>query len=379
VGGLAIVFWVSVGAVFYAYIGYPLALWAIGRLRPSPPTPPADEAALPGVSVIVPVHNEQATVGTKLENMRALDYPRDRLEILFVSDGSTDATVATIREACDAQVRVIELPERGGKAAALNAGLAAAQAPIVVFTDAAIVLRPDALRELVAPFVDPLVGCVSGEDRIAEAEGEGLYGRYELWLRRQESRLHSIVGASGSLYAQRRALCAPFIPQLAPDFLSVIRTVEQGYRAVVAPNAVGTMHAVSRPGAEFERKVRTLLRGLTTLWRFAHLLNPLRYGLFAVFLASHKLARWLVPLFMLTAFVASGLLAPSSWFYLATFAAQVAFYLMAIAAAFDVAPFASAKVPRIALYFSAVNAATLVAWIKYLGGVRQELWTPSRR
>jgi cellulose synthase/poly-beta-1,6-N-acetylglucosamine synthase-like glycosyltransferase len=376
---LALLFWLSVVAVFYAYIGYPLALWAVGRLRGDAPAPRLEGADLPGVTIIVPVHNEQSTIEAKLANMRALDYPRDRLEIVFISDGSTDRTVETIRAQADTHMRVIELPDRGGKAAALNAGLAAAQAPIVVFTDAGIVLRPDALRELVAPFADPAIGCVSGEDRIAEAEGEGLYGRYELWLRRQESRLHSIVGASGSLYAQRRAITDPFVPQLAPDFLSVLRTVERGYRAVVAPEAVGTMHAVGRPGAEFERKVRTLLRGLTTLGRFVHLLNPFRYGLFALFLASHKLARWLVPLFMVIALVTSGLLASVSWFFVLAFVAQIAFYLLALGAAAGLAPFVSAKAPRIALYFSAVNAATLVAWIKYLGGVRQELWTPSRR
>jgi cellulose synthase/poly-beta-1,6-N-acetylglucosamine synthase-like glycosyltransferase len=371
-------FWLSVFAVFYAYVGYPLTLWAIGRLRGEPAARVAGGPP-PAISMIVPVHNEQASIGAKLANMRALDYPDDRLEILFVSDGSTDRTVETIRAAADARVRVIELPARAGKAAALNAGLAAATHPILVFSDAGIVLRPDALRELVAPFADPAIGCVSGEDRIAEAEGEGLYGRYELWLRRQESQLHSIVGASGSLYAQRRDLCDPFIPALAPDFLSVLRTVERGYRAVVAPEAVGTMHAVARPGAEFERKVRTLLRGLTTLGRFAHLLNPFRYGLFAVQLASHKLARWLVPVFLLLALATSGALATASWFYAAACAVQVVFYLLALVAARGIAPFAGYKLARIALYFSAVNAATLVAWIKYLGGVRQELWTPSKR
>ena len=204
----------------------------------------------------------------------------------------------------------IALTGRNGKAGALNRALQEATEDIVVFTDASIMLAPDAIHRIVQPFTDPRVGCVSGEDRIEGAGGEGLYGRYELFVRRRESEIGSIVGASGSFYAQRRHLCEPFVPNLAPDFWSVLRVVEQGYRAISEPTAVGSMTHVSSMTDEFTRKVRTLLRGITTLWRYAHLMNPFAYGFFAVQLLSHKLARWLVPFFLAGALIASAVLAP---------------------------------------------------------------------
>jgi cellulose synthase/poly-beta-1,6-N-acetylglucosamine synthase-like glycosyltransferase len=252
------IFWISAAMVVYAYAGYPLLL---RLLAPSdaPPRPTAD-TDLPTVTMIVPAHNEIANISAKLANTKALDYPAGRLEVLFVSDGSTDGTTEAVRAALDERTSVLEITTRGGKAGALNAGLAHARNDIVVFTDASILLEPGALRAIVRPFADPQVGCVSGEDRIAGSGGEALYGRYELFIRRQEARLHSIVGASGSFYAQRRAICEPFIPNVAPDFWSVLKTVEKGYRALAEPEASGHMAAVERAAEEFERKVRTLFR-----------------------------------------------------------------------------------------------------------------------
>ena len=375
--GLVALFWLSAAAVLYSYAGYPLLLALLARRRQ--PEPPAD-APLPAVSAIVPVHNEAPNLPRKLENFAALAYPAP-LELLFVSDGSTDDTAAIVRAAAEAdpRIRLLELQGRGGKAAALNAGLAAATHDIVLFTDASIVLAPEALRAIVAPFADPRIGCISGEDRIEGTGGEGLYGRYELAIRRLESRVHSIVGASGSFYAQRKALTAPFTPGLAPDFLSVLRTVEAGFRAIAEPSAVGYMTALGNPRAEFERKVRTLLRGITTLSAYRHLLNPAVSGVFALELWSHKVSRWLVPVFLLTLALSSALLAPASWFFAAAFAAQAAFYVLAFAAHLGTPGIASSAPGRIALFFTNANLATLIAWVKYVAGVRQELWTPSRR
>lgn len=370
------VFWIGVIGVVYPYAGYPLVLWVLGRFAPVRPL--AAGAELPTVSMIIPVHNEAARVGRKVLNTLALDYPRDRLQILFVSDGSTDATVETIKALGQSNVHVVELMARGGKAAALGAGLQHATNEILVFTDAAIALETDSLRRIVAPFADPRVGCISGEDRIGDGGGEGLYGRYELSLRRLESRVSSIVGASGSFYAQRRSICAPFTEGMAPDFLSVLRTVEQGYRAISEPTAVGSMTSLQNPRDEFERKVRTLLRGMTTLFAHPQLLNPLRFPTFSFALLSHKVLRWTVPLFLALAFVAPFWLL-DSLFYTVVLALQVAFYAGALAAFGHLGRFHESMPGRIALYFSSVNAAILAAWIQYWRGVRQELWTPSRR
>jgi cellulose synthase/poly-beta-1,6-N-acetylglucosamine synthase-like glycosyltransferase len=369
-------FWIGVLGVFYPYVGYPLVLAVLGRLRR--PAATGAEGVLPSVSMIIPVHNEARRLERKIANTLALDYPPDRLDVCFVSDGSTDGTVDTIREHAGSGVAIVELPDRRGKAVALNAGLARASGDIVVFTDAAIALEPEALRAIVRPFADPRVGCVSGEDGIADGGGEGLYGRYELFLRRLESDVRSIVGASGSFYAQRRDLCRPFAEGMAPDFLSVLRTAEQGYRAVSEPRALGVMTSVKDPKQEFDRKVRTLLRGMTALFAYKSLLNPLRYPAFAFALWSHKILRWTVPFFLL-----STLLAPLALldrpFYVAAFIAQLVFYLGALAALAEWGPAQRSRPGRIALYFSSVNAAILAAWYRYWTGVRQELWTPSQR
>lgn len=373
-------FWLSFVSVVYTYVGYPAVLIAFARLRPRDVDARAcDEQHLPSVTMIVPVHNECGVIERKVRNTSTLDYPSGRLQVLFVSDGSTDGTAEVIQNARDPRVRLLELPVRQGKAAALNVGLSHAAHEIVVFTDASILLERGAVLEIVRPFQQSDVGCVSGEDLVAATGGEGLYGRYELALRRLESRLHSIVGASGSFYAQRRELCEPFVPNLAPDFLSVLRTVQRGSRAISWPGARGSMTAVEKVGDEFERKVRTVLRGLTTLRQHTALLNPLRYGVFAFELLSHKLARWLVPFFLMSLFASSFVLAQSSPFYLVAFCLQAVFYAMA-AITIARAPRPPSSMPaKVSVYFTTVNLATLSAWCKYALGVRLELWTPSRR
>lgn len=378
---MELVFWISVFGVVYPYLGYPVVLAMLGRVagrrdRWHEPLVPGAEP--PSISMIVPVHNEASRIGRKVVNTAALRYPPHRLEVLFISDGSTDATVDIIRAGQTASMTIVELPGRGGKAAALNAGLQHAAHDILVFSDASIELEPEALHRIVRPFEDPEIGCVSGEDRIAESGGEGWYGRYELFLRRLESRVHSIVGASGSFYAQRRALCRPFTEGMAPDFLSVLRTVEQGYRAVSEPSAVGSMTSLKDNRHEFDRKVRTSIRGMTTLFAHAGVLNPFRYGVFAFAMWSHKVLRWTVPFFLVTAFL-SPLALLHRPLYAAAFVLQAAFYLGALAALGEWGSVHRSFVGKVALYFSTVNAAILAAWYRYGTGVRQEIWTPSRR
>jgi cellulose synthase/poly-beta-1,6-N-acetylglucosamine synthase-like glycosyltransferase len=374
------VFWISAGAVVYAYAGYPLLLALLSRVWPTRRAAgPQSASALPGITMLVPVHNEASVIPAKMENTRALDYPRDRLQVLFISDGSIDGTCAAVEAGRAPFIDLLALPVRQGKAAALNAGLELARHPIVVFSDASIMLERNALVEIAQPFAAADIGCVSGEDRIAGGGGEGLYGRYELFLRGQESAICSIVGASGSFYAQRRELCAPFVANVAPDFLSVLRTVEQGYSAVTEPRASGHMTALNNAADEFHRKVRTINRGITTLGQYAHLLNPFRYGFFAIELWSHKLARWLVPFFLIAMFASTAALALQSSFYLVLFLGQAAFYAAAGLSLLGWKALAESFPGKVSVYFTVVNWATLVAWTRYLTGVRQELWSPSRR
>jgi len=301
------------------------------------------------------------------------------LTVLIISDGSTDSTQQmVVGHQSDLNIRFHALPARQGKAAALNLGLQHTRSEIVVFSDASIMLDAEALRWVVRPFQDESIGCVSGEDHIPGGGGEGLYGRYELFLRNLESRVSSIAGASGSFYAMRSALCSPFLPGLAPDFLSVLVTVQKGYRAVTEPRAFGTMSSTKSTRGEFTRKVRTLIRGMTALWAMRALLNPFRHGLFAFVLWSHKLMRWLVPVFMLVALVSNAWLAGSG-FYRLTLALQLLFYGLAILGL--VWPWMVNRnvMVRIAVYFTVVNAAIALAWLRYLGGERLEVWNPTAR
>ena len=371
-------FWVGLAGVAYAYFGYPLVLLVWGTLLPRPVR--RDEGVLPTLSVVMPVHNEEEQLAQKLDNLLHQDYPAEKIEILVVSDGSTDATpvIASRYAARNERVRLIPVDERRGKGHALNVGVTAAVNEVVVFTDAGIVLEPRALRAIVMPFADAAVGCVSGEDVIPGMQGEGIYGRYELFLRQRESRIHSLVGASGSFYAQRRELCPDFVEGSAPDFLSVLHVVEQGYRAVSEPSARGTMKHIERHRDEFRRKVRTLIRGMTALSRYPHLLNPLRHGVFSFFLLSHKLMRWLVPAFLLAMLVGNAALLDRA-FYATVALPHALFYVFAIAYLAGLPLIRRTMLGRIAGYFVNVNCAIAVAWWQFLGGTRQEIWSPSRR
>lgn len=372
---MRLVFWLSVVGVLYPYVGYPLLLVALCRL--SLQKAAAVPASLPSVTMVIPAYNEGVRIDAKIRNTTALKYPIP-VQIILVSDGSTDNTLAIMEQAAGPNVIVLSLAERRGKGAALNAAVQRAAGEIVVFSDASIVLNDDALTNIVRPFCDPSVGCVSGEDRISEAGGEGLYGRYELTLRRMESSVCSIVGASGSFYAQRRSLCPSFAEGLAPDFLSVLHTVQQGFRAVSEPTAIGYMKSVKDPRHEFDRKVRTLIRGLTTLFRYAHLLNPVAYGRFALMLISHKLLRWLAPTFMAVALWSAFVLRGSPLYFVALIA-QLTFYGLGAGATFQWFGLGDTSVGRVAGYMVTSNAAALLAWWRYFRGIRQELWTPSIR
>ncbi len=371
-------FWLAFLLCVYAYFGYPALLVLAGRWkRQSQP----DTAALPTVTLLIPVCNEGAVLDTKLRNAAALNYPAELLSTIVVSDGSLDNTVAIAQRHASGRdnFKVIELEERGGKARALNAGLAESNSEVVVFSDASILFDPDAIVALVRRFADQSIGCVSGEDRIATKDGtvqaEGAYGRYELFLREQESSFGCIAGASGSIYAQRRALVPVFEEGLAPDFMSVLVCLESGYQAVSEPEAQGTMGATAELAREHQRKIRTVLRGMATLKRFTHLLNPVRHPLPAFVLWSHKLARWLVPVALIVMLVASLLLASSSSYYFLLFAGQVGFYGVAVLERIGV----SMPGGRVVAYFVIANVAILQAAWYFLRGERWEIWEPTQR
>jgi glycosyltransferase involved in cell wall biosynthesis len=370
-------FWICVALIVYPYAIYPLALVFLNRVFGRK----AHEAEMgyePTVTVILPVHNEAGRIPAKVRNLLALDYPADKLQLLVIGDGCTDDSLERARETGAGRVTVQPLAQRAGKAAALNAGLEIASGEIVVFTDAGIILDRDSLRHLVKHFRDPAIGCVSGEDYIEGAETEGLYGRIELMLRREEARLHSIAGASGCFYGQRRSICKPFVAGMAPDFLSVLVTVRAGSRAIAESAARGSMTATSSQRAEYTRKVRTILRGVTALFGNAGLLNPFRYPEYSFVLWSHKFLRWFVPVPMLGCLLASWWLRadPVYGFFLV---AQVVGYSAAIAGMIWPSIAERIGIVRLGAFFVLVNAASLKALLLWLLGQRLEVWQPTQR
>ena len=371
-----LIFWFSFLVIVYAYFGYPFILLFLSRFKKVEIIKRPFE---PSISLIIPVFNGGWIISEKLENTLQLEYPGEKLEVIVSSDGSTDRTDSIVQEFENRRVKLVALPLRQGKAAALNRGLEGAIGDIIVFSDASIMLDRGSLREIVKDFASNEIGCVSGEDHIISGNGgEGMYGKYELFLRRLESRLSSIVGASGCFYAQRRNLVERFPAGIAPDFFSVLGVVKKGYRAVSDPDATGFMKSVPTAGEELSRKVRTILRGIRALFYHKSLLNPFQYKLFSFQLISHKLVRWMVPLFMITLFLAN-LFLVGSRMYSIFLAIQLVFYGLAVFGLKSAGPAGVRGIVRIPCYLLVSNMAIIIAWMKYFSGETQDIWEPSVR
>ena len=375
---MRIPFVLAMSLVVYTYVGYPLVLWVLTRMRPRDAR---KQTIHPSVSIIVAARNEADKIRRKIEHSLALDYPRDRFEVLVASDASDDGTDAIVGEYAGRGVRLVRSPQRKGKEHAQGLALAAAHGEIIVMTDAATILEPDALQRLTENFADPSIGAVSSEDVILDAAGnptaEGVYVKYEMWVRRLESRFHSLVGLSGSCFAIRKALCGSWPSTLASDFMAALHAARGGYRAVADPSARGRFVAVASGQAESRRKTRTFLRGITVLVANLDLLNPFRHGRFAFQLASHKLLRFAAPLLLLAALVTSGLAwsDPVLW---PLFWLQVALYTLGFVSG-RVAFLQRRSLPRIAHFFTMVQWAMLLAWGKWAMGQQQVTWEPSKR
>ena len=368
-----IAFWSSIALAFYAYLGYPCALMAIGLVRERP----VRKAPItPRVSFVIAARNEEARIAEKLHNTLGQDYPADALEIMVASDCSTDRTDAIVR-ACGERVRLVRASERQGKEAAQRLALLQASGDILVFSDVATALRSDAVSTIVRNFADPTVGCVSSVDRFVDEDGrvsgEGAYVRYEMFLRRLESRVNTLIGLSGSFFAARRDVCRRWALN-ASDFTTVLNAVEMGLRGVIDPESAGYYRNIADERREFDRKVRTVARGITALAANGRLLNPLRYGLFSWQLASHKLCRWLVPFALIAAAISNALLVSQSSFYATTFIVQCVFYGSAVAGVWTRNRFL-----RVPAFFLLSNVAVAVAWFRYLRGDRITTWNPSER
>jgi len=375
------VFWLSVAALLYTYVGYPLLLVVISTLRPRRVRRADCE---PTVSIIITAYNEERDLAAKLENTLALDYPRELLEITVASDCSTDRTDEIAREFSARGVKLVRQPVRLGKTAAQNAAIEQARGEIILFSDATSHYQGDVIRKAMPSFADPEVGCVAGQlvyvDPTDSRVGHGArsYWSYETFLKKHESRAGSLIGASGCLYAVRKSAYVPLYHEACSDFIIATKMVEQGLRAVYEPDAVCFEETNSQTNKELKMRVRVIAQTFTDLWRHRAMMNPFRIGFYAVQLFSHKVMRYFAPFFLIAIFAASAALGRDSHLYLILLAAQFACYLSAcvswVLEQFGV----HNRLLALPQYFVLANVASLIAVYKFVRGERYARWEPIR-
>ncbi|AKV98551.1 glycosyl transferase [Marinobacter sp. CP1] len=375
---LQFVFWFAAFGAVYSYFIYPIILRFV-PVRRSLESHDGSEP-LPWVSLIVTAHNEAHRIGEKIENSLEIDYPK--LELIVASDASTDATDDIVRSFEEQGIVLARTEQRLGKENAQKNAIAKASGNILVFSDVATKIPDHAVSKLVDCFNDPEIGAVSSEDvfisRDGDVVGEGAYVKYEMWLRKLESLRGGVVGLSGSFFAARKSVCNEWDIRSPSDFNTALNCASQGFVAVSAPDVQGYYRDVADPSREYQRKVRTVIRGITALARHPESLNPFRYGLFAFQLLSHKLMRWLVPWFLLLLLIASVMLAGKNVIYTFALVVQIIFYCMVILAHFSPA-FRCKTLARIPYFFVQVNVAIAHATLQFLAGRRMTVWSPSQR
>jgi cellulose synthase/poly-beta-1,6-N-acetylglucosamine synthase-like glycosyltransferase len=378
---MQVCFWLGAALLFYTYAGYPLLLALVSRLRPRPVR---QAEWTPHVSVIITAYNEERDLAAKLENTLALDYAVEKLEIIVASDCSTDRTDEIARQYASRGVRLYRQAERLGKTSAQNMAVEQARGEVILFSDATTLYEREVLRVMLPNFADATVGCVAGRlvyvDPADSSVGQGArsYWGYETFLKHHESRVCSLIGASGCLYAVRRSAYVPMYPEACSDFLIATKMVEQGLRAVYEPAAICTEETNKRADRELRMRVRIITQTFTDLWRHRAMMNPFRSGFYAVELVSHKVLRYFVPVFLLLVFISSLALAPHSLLYALIALAQIGFYAAAALSWLMESMGWRNRILALPQYFVLANLASLLAFYKFLSGERYARWEPIR-
>ena len=376
--------WTGVCGTLYAYVGFPLLINLLTRTGGRRERGDNVTAATDTVTVIIPAYNEEANLDAKIRNTLASAYPRHLLDVLVVSDASTDGTDAIARSFEPDGVRLVVQERRQGKTAGLNRAVGLARGQVLVFTDANAAFMPDTIARLVRHLQDSRVGLVSGYTRYRlsdegdVAEVTNVYTSLERLIKRAESRWGCCVGADGAIFAMRRSLYRPLRDDDINDFVLPLAVIDQGADCVFAEDAFCSENPGKNLESEFRRQSRITNRTLRALWRHAHLMNPLRFPAFAFFLVSHKVARFLVPVFLALSAAALLLLAPSGGLYVAASAAAAVVVAAALAARVLPAWFKPARFLQFVDAFMTINAAILVGWWKFMMGHGDVTWQHDR-
>ncbi len=379
-----VVMWLSAAGIAYTYLVYPAMVWLLSLRRRRTSAPPLIDPA-PKVSVVISAFNEESVLREKLNNLSSLIYPSGRIEFLIGSDGSSDDTVSILQASTLPGLRVLAFPERRGKCAVLNDLVSKAGGEIVVFSDANTIYDSQALEHMIRHFADPEVGGVCGELMLrsgvenAAGKGESSYWKYETAIKKWESDYKTTVGATGGVYAIRKALYRP-LPVHKPivdDFLIPLEVVRRGHRMVYEPRALVFEETSASVSMEFRRRVRIGAQNFSGIPEFADLLNPLR-GFIAFALWSHKILRWCVPFLSIAVFVASAILAPTGTLYAAVFV--IGLSLLALAGLGGIAERLGLHIGFLGIpfYIVVMNLALFVGFLKYLTGRQQTTWTVDR-
>jgi biofilm PGA synthesis N-glycosyltransferase PgaC len=385
---LTTLFWIGLTVIFYTYVGYGLIIYLLSKLKGRPKrvihVPDKD---LPEVTLLVAAYNEEQCVEDKILNSMNLDYPKDKLSIFFVTDGSTDNTPDIVKKFH--AVKLFHDFQRKGKIHAVNRVMKHVATPVVVFSDANTHVNPDALKNIVRHYQDERVGGVAGEKRIyknqadnASGSGEGFYWKYESFLKRKDAEVYSIVGAAGELFSIRTALYeAPGENIIIEDFLLSMTICAKGYRFMYEPDAYALETASASVEEEWKRKVRICAGGFQAIAKLKHLLNPFRYGILTFQYISHRVLRWtLAPVFLPVVLLANLWLAVTGPLVYAPFlAAQVLFYLLALVGYALRDRRISVKGFFVPYYFMVMNFSVYAGFIRYLKGQQSVVWEKARR
>ncbi len=382
---MELLFWISAGFVIYIYAGYPLAVAALGRLRPRPVrAAPGDDRS---VTVVIAAFNEAAHIEATVRNKLELDYSPDKLDVIVVSDESMDGTddiVQGLAQEFPGRVRLIRQAPRNGKTSGLNLAIPEARGEIVVFSDANSIYQPDALRVLLNNFADPDVGYVTGHmvygvtGDSAAGQGSSGFMKYENFLRGCETRVGSVVGVDGGIDAIRRDLYQPMRADQLPDFVLPLTVAERGHRVVYEPRAVLEEDGLRDTADEYRMRVRVSLRALWALFDRRAILNPFRYGIYAWQVWSHKVFRYLAFIPMLAALIANALLVArgAPFVYSVLLAGQIAFYGLAVCGRILERTGIGSGLLTAPYYFMVVNVAAAHAFVRFLLRQKQTIWKP---
>jgi cellulose synthase/poly-beta-1,6-N-acetylglucosamine synthase-like glycosyltransferase len=365
-------FWLAVGLIVYTFVGYPILIDLLARLRPRASLTADIE---PAVTLLIPAYNEQTVIAAKIENSLALDYPVDKLNILVIADGSNDETVRIAGRY--PAVRVAFRPERRGKAAAVNRVMPLVSSGVVLFSDANTMFAPGTLRAMVRHFADPAVGGVTGEKRV-HGGGEGLYWRYESFLKTRDSQVSSVMGAAGEIFALRReAFQAPEEDSVIEDFVLSMRLVANGWRVIYEPAAVAYEPPSPSLAADWGRRTRIAAGGFQSIARLPEMLDP-RRGLVAWQYISHRVLRWAVTPFLLpVALVLNLLLWPKRFYRLLLFG-QLLFYGLSLLGFGKAQRGRSQGIAYAAFYFCLANLAAIAGFLRYATGRQPVTWRKVR-